>query len=78
MLGDRKNSFDHNLKGEYAAEAKTPVSGIGFRKKINSIVHRRISMADIQPNLKGSPNISRTNLMDNDNNLPNIYTMPAT
>ena len=59
MLSDRKNSLNQSYKGEYAAESNTPVTGIGFRK-----VNRRISMADIQPNLPGAGKISRTNQMD--------------
>ena len=59
MLGDRKNSLNPNDRGEYAAEPNAPVAGIGFRK-----VNRRISMADIQPNLPGAARISRANQMD--------------
>ena len=75
MLGDRKNSLEQNGKGEYAAESTTPVAGIGYRKKLNSIVHRRISLADMQPNLQGRAHVSRTNLMETQQ--PNNYTMPA-
>ena len=54
MLGDRKNSLEQSGRGEYAAAAdSTPVSGIGFRKKLKPIVQRRISMADIHPNYHG-------------------------
>ena len=77
-MGDRKNSLDQSTRGEYVVESTTPVAGIGVRKKLGSIVHKRISMAEIQPNQHGigaPAEISRTNLMDK--SLPNNCTMPA-